>query len=281
VKDSKEYSKKVAAFFKKNRSKTTFKPYDNEDKVDNLIFSVLYEHLTIEDAHVCEKLMQSHFMDWNDLRVSRMEEVLDVLASSGIATDTKKKVAQQLIKSLNCVFAKYDRISFEDIDELGKRQANQELAELEEFTPFMINFLMLNFKGSHSLPVNSAMAQYARDNGLVDPDSTDAEVSSFLQRQIAVDDVYDFYLTLRQQTECPDKEESSSKSSSKSGSSKKASSSGTTKKKSAANKKAAVKKTTAKKTKKAAPKKKSTAKKTTKKAVKKTPKKTAKKKAKK
>ena len=246
MKDSKQYSKKVAAFYKKYKSTTTLKPFENEDKVDNLVYSVLYEHLSCEEVDLCAELMKKHFVDWNDLRVSRMEEVLDVLSPANLSVDIKKRVANQLIKSLNCVFAKYDRISFEDIDELGKRQANQELSELEEFTPFMIDFLMLNFKGSHSLPVNLTMVEYAKRTGLVHADAEYQDVSSFLQRQVSVDDVYDFYLTLRQQAEAPeDQLESSAKT----------------------KKKTAAKKTSSKSSKKASTKK--TAKKITKKTSKK------------
>lgn len=207
MKDSKQYSKKVAAFFKKYKSATTLKPFDNEDKVDSLVYSVLYEHLNNDDVEACGDLMREHFIDWNELRVSRLEEVLDVLSPANLAIEVKKKVADQLIKTLNCVFTKYDRISFEDIEELGKRQANQELEELEDFTPFMINFLMLNFKASHSLPVNEMMAEYARQTGLVDSKADYKSISSFLQRQISVDEVYNFYLTLRQQTEMFEKVE--------------------------------------------------------------------------
>jgi hypothetical protein len=252
LKDSKKYSKKVASFFKQYKSKTTLKPFENEDKVDTLVFSVLYEHLSIDDAQSCADLMRKQFVDWNDLRVSRMEEVLDVLSPANLPVEKKKAVAQQLIKSLNCVFDKYDRISFEDIDELGKRQANQELTTLEAFTPFMIDFLMLNFKGSHSLPINASMAEYARKNALVHPDSQDSDVSSFLQRQISVDDVYDFYLTLRQQCEsAEDEKAAAAQAESKPAAGKKTSAKTTKKKPSAkksASKKAPAKKTATKKT---------------------------------
>ena len=201
MKDSKHYTKKVAAFIKKYQSKTTLKPFENTDKVDNLVFSVLYEHLSSSEVEVCAELLREHFVDWNDLRVCRQEEVLDVLSHSKIEEAARKKVALQLIKCLNCVFEKYDRISFEDIDELGKRQAHQELSKLEAFTPFMIDFLMLNFKASHSLPLNEVMIEFAKRNDLVDKDSTESEANAFLLRQVSVDNVYGFYLTLRQQAE--------------------------------------------------------------------------------
>jgi len=204
VKDSKEYSKKVASFFKKYRGKTVLKPFESEDKVDSLVYAVLYEHLKTEDVNAFVTLMRSHFVDWNDLRVSRLEEIVDVLSQSPLPVDQKKKVSQQLVTCLNSVFTKYDRISFEDIEELGKRQAYQELETLSAFTPFVINFLMLNFKGSHSLPLNSMMIDYAKKEGLVHPDSTYQEVSSFLERQVPVDDIYNFYLILRQMAESPE-----------------------------------------------------------------------------
>jgi len=288
VKDSKHYSKKVAAFIKKYQSKTTLKPFDNDDKVDNLVYSVLYEHLSSSEVDVCAKLLREHFVDWNDLRVCRQEEVLDVLSHSKIEEAARKKVALQLIKCLNCVFEKYDRISFEDIDELGKRQAHQELSKLEAFTPFMIDFLMLNFKASHSLPLNEVMIEFAKSNDLVDEKSDNSEANSFLLRQVSVDNVYDFYLALREQAEL-DKAMATQKQEQKVAASKK-SKPATAKKKSAVKKatkkataskaKPAAKKTVAKKAtaKKVAAKKK-TAVKTDKEATKKVAKKTVAKKA--
>lgn len=203
MKDSKEYSKKVAAFFKKNKSKIVLKQFESEDKVDSLVYAVLFEHLITDEVNVIVSLMRKHFVDWNDLRVSRLEEVLDVLSPIDVPLETKKKVSLQLINSLNSLFKKYDRISFEDIEELGKRQAYQELEILKFFTPFVVNFLMLNFKGSHALPLNSLMAAYAKKAGIVHPDSTETEIGAFFERQIPVDDIYNFYLLLRQMAESP------------------------------------------------------------------------------
>jgi len=259
MKDSQKYSKKVVAFFKKHRSKRALKPLQNDDKVETLVYSVLYEHLTSDNVDICGRLLSEHFVDWNDLRVCRQEEILDVLAVVKIPDATRKKVALQLIKSLNCVFDKYDRISFEDIDELGKRQANQELEKLSEFTPFMVDFLMLNFKASHSLPLNEMMLNYVKDNGLVDSESDEQDIKSFLLRQVNVNDVYEFYSILRQQAELSG-EQGSVKPISK-----------------PAAKKAATKKTTAKKVAKGKPAAKKAVKKTTKKATKKVAKKAVKK----
>ncbi len=204
MKDSKEYSKKVASFFKKYKNKTVLKPFESENKVDSLVYSVLYEHLKTEDVESFVTLMRGHFVDWNDLRVSRLEEIVDVLSASGLPVEDKRKVSHQLVICLNSLFTKYDRISFEDIEELGKRQAHQELETLEGFTPFVVNFLMLNFKGSHSLPLNLMMVEYAKKEGLVHPSSSYQEISSFLERQITVDDIYSFYLILRQMCESPE-----------------------------------------------------------------------------
>ncbi len=255
MKDSKEYSKKVVSFFKKYRNKTVLKPFESDSKVDSLVYSVLYEHLKTEDVDAFVTLMRGHFVDWNDLRVSRLEEIVDVLSASPLPVEQKRKVSQQLVNCLNNVFTKYDCISFEEIEEIGKRQAYQELETLPDFTPFVINFLMLNFKGSHSLPLNGMMVEYVKKEGLVHPDSTYQEISSFLERQITVDDVYNFYLTLRQMAESPALAETAKPVPTKKAAAPKAKTANDTKAK--AKSKPAAKKPTAKKpaAKKAAPKK--------------------------
>jgi len=292
MKDSKIYAKKIAKLYrdmKKEYGKV--KPIKYDDPIEAVVFGILCQYLTLPAARSALRKIRKHFVDLNDLRVSRDEEVIEVLGKNG---EDIKTIAREMSESLNAIFYKFDTISLNSLREEGKRQAKKELEDLGKITQFAISYCFLTALSGHAIPISQSMSDYLRVEELVHPKAKLADIEGFLERQNKSDEAYEFFMLLKTHSDAAAKktakklakiaaEEEAKKPAKKPG--KKTSTKTKAKEEKPAKKKAAkkpAKKTEKKSVKKAAKKTpKKTAKKTVKKAAKKTTKKTAKKKAKK
>lgn len=243
MKESKKYSPKILKLFRALKQQGDWGDMpEYSDPVEAVVFALMSEHVADSASGRIYKRMLNHFVDFNDLRVSRPEEILDVLKVDSVLTEQS---AHLITQTLNAIYDKYNRVSLEPMLHEGKRQSHKELSEIEGITAFAVSYCFLTALNGHAIPLTPQMLEYLRENKLVHPDATDEEIAGFLERQIGAADAYPFYKLIRSEAEKP-------------------SVSLTEKKKT--KKKTAAKKTTAKKTtKKATAKKKTTKKKTTKK----------------
>ena len=234
MKNSKEYAEKIKKLhrsLKRGAKKVTPVTYD--DPIEAIIYAILSEKATERQAHSALKKSQKHFVDLNDLRVARPDEICDLY---GKETDEIRETGLTLAKVLFAVFDKYHEMTLAPLREEGKRQARQDLEAMNGMTHFVLHYCLLTALDAHAIPVTNRMVEYLHDNELVDPKADASSIEGFLAKQIAAKDALEFYTLLRQASESP--------------SAKKATKKKTTKKKVAKKKvakKKVAKKTTAKK----------------------------------
>ncbi|MGH2270449.1 hypothetical protein ACQ9LF_01475 [Anaerohalosphaeraceae bacterium U12dextr] len=198
MKNSKEYGAKIDKFIRSIKNGQKVKPADFDEPLDALIFGLISEHTTEKHARKVFKNLQSHFVDYNDLRVCRAEEIQEILEDF---TPVGEQVSENLTRLLTALFDKYDALSLKGIDEQGKRQAKKELEELEGASHFAVNYCFLAAFGGHAVPLNEAMLTYLRSEELVDPQATAEEIEGFLERHIPAAAGWEFYELLRMATE--------------------------------------------------------------------------------
>jgi len=199
MKDSKEYSKKVRKVFRSLRSKHG-KPEKKvyEEPVDALVYGVLSEHVTEQEAQGRLAKFEENFVDWNDLRVSLEQEILEVLGSdSGEA----KLTASRLCGVLGGVFKATNTVTLEPLCKQGKRPARGVLEKIQGISPFVVDYCMLTAIDAHAIPLTAMMVKYLRDNELVHPEADEQDIEGFLTRLIPASSGYDFYFLLRQESE--------------------------------------------------------------------------------
>lgn len=224
MKDSSTYAKEIRKLFRslKQKHPKVSKP-EYDDPLDALVYAVVSESMDLSASKKLTKKMKAHFVDLNDMRVSRTEEILDVFDSTSVGT---RKTATALRQVLNAVFNKYDVVDLEALTEIGKRQAKKVLEKFEGASVFAIDYCFMTALGGHAIPLTPKMLNYLRDNKLVHPDSTDEEIAGFLERQISSSNGYKFYTLLRRESE-----KSSKRSAAKAATKKKTTKKKTTKKK--------------------------------------------------
>ena len=269
MKNSKEYGQKVIKLFnamKRKGSGTAVPKYD--DPVEALIYATVSENLRESAAKRVLKKIRDHFVDYNDLRVSRIEEVTEILSKDGFTEES----ATALKAALNAVFYKYNGMSLLSLTEIGKRQAKKDLEKLEGASRFVVNYCVLTTLDGHAIPLTGCMIEYLRDNELVYPGADVDDIEGFLERKITSAKAYEFYRLLRHKSESvkkklPKKVAPEADEKADAGDSKKKTKKKTAKKTTDSKKKTATKKNTKKKT--VTKKKKTTKKTVTKKTTKK------------
>ena len=199
MKNSKEYSRKVQKLYRSLKRKYP-KPQDVEydEPVEALVYAVVSENITESEAQSAMKRFADYFVDLNDLRVSRAEEVVEVLRAD---TPVTRNIALTLTRALRAVFDKYNTVSLKAMKRIGKRPAKQSLEKMNGVSPFVVNYCMVTSLQGHAIPLTKKMIDYLRSEELVHPGADEQEIEGFLARQISAQNAYEFYALLRRASE--------------------------------------------------------------------------------
>ncbi len=203
MKNSKQYAKaigKLRRSLKKKYGKVKAVVFD--DPVEAIVYAIISENVRSSKARSIRKRINEHFVNLNDLRVSRTEEISEVLGSDSAAA---RRTADRLTEVLNAIFHKFDRLGMEEVKEMGKRQGRKELEKFQAAGRFAVNYCFLTALRGHAIPLTPRMIEYLKADDLVDPAATDEDIASFLERQIAASSDYEFYSLLRRQSEASTK----------------------------------------------------------------------------
>ncbi len=195
MKNSKEYSGKVKKLFRAwKRQAGDLSPVSFDEPLEAVVAALVSEHRQDGDTRRVIKRIHSHFVDLNDLRVSRSEEILDVM---GDHSETAQATAQRLTKILNQVYDRYDVMSLAVLKGTGKRQGRKELEELDGMSRYAVDYCFVTSLGGHAIPLTESMKALLRREALVFPEATEEEIHGFLERQISAADGWAFYCLLR------------------------------------------------------------------------------------
>ncbi len=199
MKNSKEYAQRLQKLYRGlKRGQLQIERVLYEDPVDAVIYGIVCEHRSEAAAQRAMKRFRDGFVDWNDVRVSRIGEVAEVFQDGG---ETSRATAAALTTVLRTIFDEHHALTLTALKKQGKRPAKQVLDELRGASPFVVNYCMLTALDGHAIPLTPGMTTYLKQNRVVDPNADDEEIQGFLTRHIAAKDAYEFYGLLRQETE--------------------------------------------------------------------------------
>jgi hypothetical protein len=199
MKDSSLYAKKIQRIYRTIRRRSRkVSVLTYEEPVDALVYAAVSQDCTESQAGSAIKRIKENFVDFNDLRVARPEEISEVLGQDfPFAHETAKMLAGLLM----AVFNKYNMLSLQGLRKLGKRPAKVLLEKLAGATPFVVDYCMLTSLGGHAIPLTPKMMEYLKTNGLIDAEAGYEDAEGFLCRQIAMKKAYEFYSLLRRESE--------------------------------------------------------------------------------
>ena len=199
MKNSKDYSKKIQALYRTlSRKHPKVQQVGDEQVTDAIIYAIASSKLSEKSASSAVKRLADHFVDWNDLRVSWTDEIVDVLHKDTQAT---RNIASALVQVLNGIFNQHHKVSLDALKNTGKRPARQALDKIEGISRFVVDYCMLTSLHGHAIPLTENMLEYLRNNELVDPNADEQQIGGFLAKQIPAKNGYDFYALLRHESE--------------------------------------------------------------------------------
>lgn len=195
MKNGKEYSKKVQKLYHSLKRKyPAVQKATYDEPVDALVYAVISAELSELTAQSAIKRLADYFVDWNDLRISRAEEIVEAL---GPEVSAAKDIALALTMALRAVFSKYNMVSLKALIKMSKRPAKGILEKINGTNRFVVDYCMLTSLHGHAIPLTKKMIEYLRSNELVHAEADEQEIEGFLARQISAENAYEFYYLLR------------------------------------------------------------------------------------
>jgi endonuclease III len=188
--------KKIFSILKKGDEKPKKPVY--HDPIEAIVFAVLCEKSTESCAKAALKKIQSHFVDFNDLRVARAEEIAEVISPD---IEEPEKCAAKLTLLLNAIFQKYDCLVTEDLTSTGKRGTKEILEKFNGMTNFISSYIMLIVCNAHAVPLTEKMIQYLKAYNVIDPKLENEQIVAFVEKQISAANAYTFYTLVRHDSE--------------------------------------------------------------------------------
>ncbi|MBC8469298.1 MAG: hypothetical protein H8D56_07480 [Planctomycetes bacterium] len=199
MKNSKDYSKKIQKLQGSlSRKYPKVQNVTHDDPTDAIVYAIICSSLDDKTTGSAIKRFSEYFIDLNDLRVSRIEEIVEML---GADTPVTREVALTITTVLRAIFNEYHKVSLEGLKKAGKRPARQALEKMEGTNRFIVDYCMLTSLQGHAVPLTEEMIAYLKNKGLVYPDATEQEIGGFLAKQISAKKGYEFYTLLRRESE--------------------------------------------------------------------------------
>jgi len=199
MKNSKDYSKKIQKLYRSlSRKSPKVQKVSHETVIDSIIYAVISAEMSERMTDSVIRKFADYFVDWNDLRVSRSEEIVEVLGKDNHVT---MDIASAITRILNGIFNEYHKVSLEALKKIGKRPAKQALEKIDGTSRFVVDYCLLTALGGHAMPLTDKMIKYLRTNELVNPDADEQQIGGFLAKQISAKNGYEFYALLRHESE--------------------------------------------------------------------------------
>lgn len=157
--------------------------------LEHLIYAALLENSSIEQADTAFSVLEHHYIDWNEVRVSTANE----LASTFPQLSDAAGAGDRIRKTLQAVF---ETTYMYDLEELKKKNLSQSIEYLESIavcSRFMIDYTIQNALGGHVIPISESGMRAFRLLGLtqVNKEQTKEEVPT-LERAIAKNEGVEF-----------------------------------------------------------------------------------------
>ncbi|MCS7016237.1 MAG: hypothetical protein RMJ19_06325 [Gemmatales bacterium] len=159
--------------------------------LEQMLYAICRRNCARDAADAAFERLQRAFTDWNEVRVSALREVADVLAPLPEAFTR----AEQITSLLDDVFNSQYSFDLEGLRNKPLQQATRQLARWRHADEFVIAWTCQYALGAHALPLDETTQRVVVRLGLVADDSL-ASAQSTLERQVRKRDAAPVYETL-------------------------------------------------------------------------------------
>lgn len=137
---------------------------DPRPVLEEVLYAVVREGTTTEQADAVFAKMKGTFFDWNEVRVSTVPEIAEALA--GVPDASRK--AQRIGEILHYVFEMYYSFDLLDLDKKGLKQAGKQLGRFTGVTDFGVAWVIQRALGGHAIPLDEPTIRVLRRLGVIE-----------------------------------------------------------------------------------------------------------------
>jgi endonuclease-3 len=151
------------------------------DPTEEMVWATLLEDSTEGTAKVAMSRLTGQFVDFNELRVSQQEEIVEVLP--GTLSEASAR-ADRMIDNLQAIFDREDTLDLSRLRDASKREARQFISSLPGMTPFVEGRVCLFALGIHAMPVDRTLVELLKAQAVVHPQTDPKDTQGFLERVV-------------------------------------------------------------------------------------------------
>jgi endonuclease III len=167
--------------------------------VEHALRTILSEEATSEQVEQAMVRIRRHFMDLNDLRVSRPREIRDVLGPNFPRSGQKARVMPRI---LDQVFKQFNSMVWDFLHEMGKVEARAYFEKLEDVRPFLAAVMARDCTGAHAFPVDVDVVRVLGRLGILDPSThSEAEMQALLERAVKANRAHELHWVVKRLAE--------------------------------------------------------------------------------
>lgn len=138
---------------------------------ENLLYAIVREGTTTEKANKAFSSLKARFVDWNEVRVSTVQELCDAM---GPLPEVAGR-AQRLIAVLQEWFELTYTFDMEEIAKKGLKEGAKKLSRLDAANDFAVAWVVLHGLGGHAIPLDGPTIRVLRRLGVLDGESESLE----------------------------------------------------------------------------------------------------------
>jgi endonuclease-3 len=158
----------------------SIKPPSNRTLLETVLYACCLEDSTYDGADEAFARLQHEYFDWNEVRVTTVTELADILRS---LTNPPER-AVRLKRTLHSIFETHYAF---DIDALKKENLGKAIQKIERYksiTPFVVAYVAQNGVGGHAIPIDRAMLGLLHAVGIASDEEFAKQSVSGLERAI-------------------------------------------------------------------------------------------------
>lgn len=189
----KSKSNKLAQLYEKLEQK--YGPIDSSEIGDNLdlaLFGFMVTHLPLEDATKAYHTFKNQFVDWNEVRISSVKEVQEILRGA----DEPLELTVTLKEFLQNLFTEEHHVGLEFLTERTISEIRSFFKRKPRLADSIVNMLLERIKDYPVMPLDPAMHECLQKLGVISGSATSLQVMKDLYPQIEREKILPLYAYL-------------------------------------------------------------------------------------
>ena len=141
--------------------------------MEEVVYAICREGVPSAAADAAFGRIKATFFDWNEVRVSTVQEVADALGKLPGAGDRAKRIVEFLQEHFERTYS----FDLEDLEKKGLKQAAKQLARYKDkgVTDFVVAWVTQRSLGGHAVPLDGPSLRVLSRLGVADADADDLE----------------------------------------------------------------------------------------------------------